>query len=200
VKHLINYTDFINEYNDNRRSQILNSSKSYREIISEYASWYDIDNVKTPIYRGINANSDFLIVKPSEFTRKSVSAEYYDEILNTSPMWKDFPKRNKSIICTLDKNIVLSLAVGSIGQINTYRVIPLKENSKFGVGTTYDIKAQFDKTIITEYTDPYLLGFKVVNYNNNTIIDKYKTEYGREYGKEVWTDADCLLVKESLFH
>jgi hypothetical protein len=278
------YKDFINEYHgfndpekEHRRSVNIEYDGSMIDYIKERAPWYleNIDNIM-PIYRGLKggkyADNRIIEVQPSKFTRGAANTySHYIELMDNSPYWKDYPKRSKSIVCSTDWRKAWGYKHGRGGGA-VYRVIPIKENEKFGVcpkddvfvsfpvfkqfmldnfyGKSFqkynphkvkvynldtfieklvyyfdlykinsyeDIKKQMEiakdsteypmKSAFSDYTlnpanvfedilkamSPEANGFELINYNRNT--QKSPTPLS----KEVWTEADCILVEDKEF-
>lgn len=121
------------------------------------------------IYRGVRSlSSDYAIVSPSKFTRKSANTDnYYTLINDNSPAWTKYPKRSKSIICSTSDH--MAYRYGTV-----YAVFPF-DNAKIGVcyGDDYwssflylesitdipamyafnnELKATFDISIVKKYT------------------------------------------------
>ena len=84
------------------------------------------------IYRGIDLPGEYYLVDPSKWTRKSRNTQnYYTLIMSNSDDWKNIPPRNKSIICSFDKNITRNYGYG-----NVFRVIPFN-NSIWGASKVW---------------------------------------------------------------
>ncbi len=123
-------------------------TKDAIKVIQKYAPWYglnnhginyDIENTgivnqNTNIYRGISNSTANFILYNSVNKNKRINSEddfgykngntIHNNIIDKLPSWKNIPKRLKSIIGTTDED-----NASGFGEV--YRVIPLKENSKF---------------------------------------------------------------------
>ncbi len=62
----------------------------------------------------------------------------YNLLLSNLPSWKHYPKRNRSVICTTDKNNASGRGDGTF-----YRVLPI-DNSKIGICPSSDIFYAFE--------------------------------------------------------
>lgn len=105
-------------------------------IIKDKCSDWNYNDL--PIYRGTDLSFDYILINPSERTRKSANARFniYTTLIDNSPYWKEYPKRSKSLICTLDKNKAINYGYN-------YRVIPF-DNSKWGICENSDIWFSFE--------------------------------------------------------
>lgn len=94
----------------------------------------------TPIYRSISGfKADFGFVEPAKYDRKARNMpNYVIEIMNQSKYWSAFPKRSKSIVCSLGK--ITHTPFNGI----SYRVYPFK-NAKFGICSTMDFWDAFNE-------------------------------------------------------
>lgn len=127
----------------------------YKKEISEeeadeyIAKFCDYD---TEIYRGINSNSDNLILSSTNTVRKSTGTNNFhtiimDHLIDTVPEYKEFPKRSESIIATNSKNVAVDY--GS----RVYYVYPEK-----GVKIAY-----------SEKSDIWLSKLRVGKYETNIV-------------------------------
>jgi hypothetical protein len=130
VKHLKTYESKLKGYPTLSRRKHLKGKVEM--LVDKYASWYDLLNKKSAIYRGVmhkdqrKVNQNVYIINPSEHSRMSIDTDnIYTLIMDNSENWKDYPKRSKSIICTTSESYA-----SDFGEV--YRVIPLKENALFG--------------------------------------------------------------------
>lgn len=100
----------------------------------------------TPIYRGIQAyETDYLYVDPSKSSpRMSPYADYnyYNMLLSNLPSWKDYPPRDKSLICTTSYDNAEHRQNGDF----PLRVLPV-DGSKIGVCNECDIWEGFKITV-----------------------------------------------------
>ena len=95
------------------------------------------------IYRGIKDTHfmDFMEVTPKKSTRKSANEKtnIYNLLLSDIlENWQDYPKRNKSAICSTNKSTAKSYG-------NVYIVIP-QNNAHFGICGADDLWMSFDNT------------------------------------------------------
>jgi len=145
MRNIKTYTDFIFEYYnpnfDTRSTPIeVNESNTILDIIKNNAPWY-LENIKdiTPIYRGVKRDNEqvAMTIEPALYTRHARNTEnYYMSIIDESEYWKDYPKRSKSIICSLSKS-----KASRYGKV--YRVIPLIENSRLAICPWDDVYYSF---------------------------------------------------------
>jgi hypothetical protein len=185
MDNLFKYSDFILEEYDpihGTRSKVIDiqKGKSVLDIIRERAPWY-LENINTitPIYRGTtNGGNRYgrkddsyyrtgtaISIDPSKHKRFARNtSSLYTTMMDESEDWKDYPSRSKSIICSSSKE--RSLAYG-----DTFRVIPLEENSEFVVCPNSDVFFSF-KPLMDEL---YKVGFE--NLDNvddfNTMISSF---------------------------
>ncbi len=157
MSNIFKYSDFIKEEYDpvhsTRTTSIeLKDDESIMSYLMDTVPWYfeDIDNI-TPIYRGIYGNTTsmryhnkdgniqkLLTIDPSKHKRYARNTEsYYIAMMDESHYWSEYPKRSNSIICSTD--YTRAKAYGAV-----YRVIPLKENSKFSLCSAGDVFYSFD--------------------------------------------------------
>jgi len=83
-----------------------------------------------PLYRGTLSSYDYFILDPSKRVRKGTSdTNVTNYLVDYSPKWKDYPKRNKSVIFSSANE------VSYYG--NSYRVFPF-DNAKIAVCNSSD--------------------------------------------------------------
>jgi len=88
--------------------------------------------------RGSSDHPEVFFVQPSKHERASANTtNFYNMMLSNFPSWKNYPKRNKSLICTTD-----FYRAGDYGFV--YYVIP-KDGSKIGICDEGDIWNSFAK-------------------------------------------------------
>lgn len=106
-------------------------------------------------YRGVGSTSaDMIFVRPSQFTRLSANTiNLYTLVIDNSSLWRDYPKRSKSVICSTDVN-----SAGGYGEL--YIVFP-KDGYKIGVCPRYDMWGSF-----RELNDLYVF--------NDSFVDFYR--------------------------
>jgi hypothetical protein len=78
------------------------SKESIIELISKFTAYpYNINTIKTRIYRGVDQTAPVLSIKPSEHKRLDSFSPNYSNILQGGlPSWKAYPKRSNSLTCT----------------------------------------------------------------------------------------------------
>jgi hypothetical protein len=266
------YQKFLNE----SRTIAIKSKKTALDIIAKYAPWYDPYNCVTPLYRGLDnyEKINYRLTNPKKSYREpsNDAANYQQLIMDENPSWKDYPKRGYSVIGTTSDKI--AGLYGGDDYNAVFRLIPLKENSLFGVCPKADIWTSFPKLCdfyseicelfnnyedfdiesISDWSDflkdeiihniqpdyneletkinafyinddiqsrispdlknkiakagglfnytvklmePKLNKFKLINYNLTSVIYNISNVFDN---REVWTSAECLMVKESLLH
>jgi len=93
------------------------------------------------IFRGVgnlSISDKFKLYDPQKYTRHSANTlNYYTEIIDNSKHWEEYPNRSSSLVGTTD--IEKAREYGHI-----YHIIPLEENSKFGVCPRHDIWYSFE--------------------------------------------------------
>ena len=113
--------------------------KNAKKIFTDSFTNHD-DNL---IYRGIRDGEGgaLLYTDPKGDERRSPYADtnLYNILLSNLPSWSNFPKRNKSIICSSSIE-----SVGGYGDSGTYIVLP-PDNSNIGVCSADDIWYSFNK-------------------------------------------------------
>lgn len=119
------------------------SKKVSEDFVRDFLERRGNEAVKgTLMYRGVGRyQGDYLYINPSEFdARISPYAHnnFYNLLLSNLPSWKNYPKRNKSIICTTD----MDNAKGR-GDGDAYIVIP-RNGAKIGVCSKEDIWISFE--------------------------------------------------------
>ena len=131
-----------------RFKQFLLKEGRGKEVDLQYAKeWIEKNSPKVlenalegnKIYRGLNNNYFAYYINPKKSTRKSayVGSNYYTLLMDNLPLWKKYPKRSKSIVCTTDYS--KGKAYGTL-----YLVFP-KDGSKIGVCPKDDIFYSFPK-------------------------------------------------------
>lgn len=92
------------------------------------------------LWRGIQGADPILIGNSSEGSSrvsKNMSSNWYTRWLDTEPIWKDFPKRGESFICTTDYDT--ARAYGAV-----YKVFPF-DNAHAGIVPHTDIWYAFEE-------------------------------------------------------
>lgn len=117
------------------RSQSISESEA-REIYENHCTNHDKRN--TSIYRGVTLASQYGVVHPQKYSRKSKNTEnFYTLFIDHSPKWSEFPQRSKSLICTTsyDKAVMYGDQV--------FEIIPF-DNVNIGICDKEDIWFSFD--------------------------------------------------------
>lgn len=171
-------SNYLLEEEDTGRSKNISKEKALRLVYdncSKALGQY-LKN-ESFIYRDFDYESQrYLYVEPSKHTRISRNTyNYYTLIMDNSPLWKEYPKRSKSIIC------------GTTGVSSQYTVFPF-DGSKIGVCPSFDLWDSFDSTLIDDletFTESLSSIFKIYDLgvkDNNIqefkealkVIDKEK--------------------------
>jgi hypothetical protein len=154
------------------------------EIISEDDAQdllYDLEHFNgddEPIFRGMKISEspdEIFIIDPKKHTRESAYTQnYYTLLIDNSPLWKDYPKRSKSLICS-------SIEVDeSYGQ--SYRIIPLDKKSNWGIAPENDLWFSFPKIDEIGFNDLSMLNSFLLNTfvkRNIGTIDELNVELGK---------------------
>lgn len=118
---------------DNYKSSIAIAAENYRN--------------KRGIYRGIPAKKTQLhqinYVDPSDRTSPRTSANthnYYTLWVDNSRLWRDFPKRSQSLVCTTSKEHAKWYGTQFV-------VVPIKPTTVFGICPDKDFWYSFDETM-----------------------------------------------------
>lgn len=168
------------------------------------------------LYRGMRTKSDYSLLDPSKFeTRQSANtSNHYTLFINNHPMWKDYPKRE--IICSTDE--------GYAEDYGDLHLILPENGAKIGICSAEDIwdsmnVLDLNTELDLEYniTDKSYKEMKLQSQNityketgktiweylekiwdpNRNDFDITTTKNLRlPNGREVWTDARCLVVNE----
>lgn len=130
----------LNKYINESRTQKITEEEA-EEFISEYCQ----QSLKSiPIYRGISDyKQDYYFLRPQNFPERTspyATHNYYNLLLSNLPSWKNYPPRNKSIICTTDFH-----AASVRGKGFPYVVLP-KDGSKIGMCPNDDIWWSFGES------------------------------------------------------
>lgn len=109
-------------------------------------------NVQKKVYRGIASQEPSIIVDPKLAKRKSTSGEgmqWVTSYLSNALEWKKYPKRDRSLICSMDYNKAMQFIgtfdISGSGKRRgaVYEVIPV-DGSRWGVCPNSDIlRAEF---------------------------------------------------------
>ncbi len=128
--------NFLKTYEELRSDTISlnNDFAKMNKIIEENCKNFSWDDA--PILRSVlGLGEGITIIDPKKYNRKSRSNKnYYTYLMDHSERWKDYPKRSKSLICSLTSPMWLN---------DLYRVIPF-DGAKFGVCSKHDIWYSFN--------------------------------------------------------
>lgn len=93
------------------------------------------------IYRGTESGYKYGFINPSNYTRTSTGdvKNHYTLLIDNLPGWSEYPKRSKSVICTMDSSVAK-------GYGNLYVVIPF-DDEKIGIAPEGDVWNSFQKGI-----------------------------------------------------
>ncbi len=151
-------------------------------------------------YKGINSDfeiPDIILKDPNSSVRKSktqdIHGNIYDLLLNNLPSWREYPRRNKSIIMTDSLDIAKSFANKDKGIYKkTFQVFP-KYNSKIVVAPESDIWFSFMNGL-------GMLGLKgekakLQNFNRY-LVEILKSNLVDE---DIWTYESILSSLRALF-
>jgi len=97
-----------------------------------------LDNDKK-IYRGFgDLDNGTYIINPNVINRKSANTtNYYTELINNLPLWKDFPKRQ--MICTTNYFTAETFS----DSLSVFEIVPISNDTKIGICPTSDIWNSF---------------------------------------------------------
>jgi hypothetical protein len=127
-----------------------------------------VKNDRFPIYRGKRNTGNFNFVDPQKFTRVSANTQnYYTLLFSNLPSWKNYPKRQKSLICTTNE-----ATANGYGYV--YYVFPYDE-AKIGVCPKTDLWNSFPGFIDDMGGIPFL------NSVIGTIKEYYKMDSLNSY-------------------
>jgi len=177
------------------RGQKLSLEKT-KELYRENCQEHSFDN--TQIYRGVSGQPDLYYLNPSENERSSPSSVgYYSLIMDNSGFWGGYPKRSRSIVCSISQSYASSFGM-------PYLVVPY-DNSNFGVCPNDDIWRSFDFSDFEEIGD--LMSFdnhlskvseKILNEKlNNTNFNKFRSQI-IEIGRKVADNTKLSSVSSLL--
>ena len=100
----------------------------------------------TPIWRGIqDYTDDYLYVDPAKSSKRTsafADYNYYNMLLSNLPSWKDYPPRDKSLVCTTSYDNAEHRQNGDF----PFRVLPV-DGARIGVCNECDIWEGFKITV-----------------------------------------------------
>ena len=136
---MIRLKNILNEaYDQVGRSKPIDMEETLK-LFKNHCQYYV--NISTPIYRGVydsRITNYAYLISPAQHKRISANTEnYYTLLIDNSPLWKDYPKRSESIVCSTSQ-----AAAFSYGSVNW--VIPFV-GSKIGMCPQNDMWVSFDK-------------------------------------------------------
>ena len=125
------------------RSKNISKMEAQNIIKSDCSVAYEaFTSGKSRIYRGLPDPfpTGYKYVNPKGFERRSMNTlNYYTYVIDNSKLWKGFPKRSQSIICTTDRGYAVNFGYPGM-------VFPV-DGSKIGVASDYDFWGAFDNTL-----------------------------------------------------
>lgn len=143
---LVHCSDFLNLWNK-IQPQIFKGEK----IATNQKLWFEQSVREYLIFRGVTKSFDQGLVDPTVGVRKSTSYlnpiaklsknnrigdSIFNIIMSEHPSWKDFPPRNKSLVCTTN------YSEAKFYSNTIYAIIPFNEN-RFGVCPDSDLWSSF---------------------------------------------------------
>lgn len=130
---------------------ILNEVQLKELLNTDYSSAnkvYNNNNNNAPhIYRGMTGVFDIAKIQPGVRKSQFTSNIYTQLISEILPSWKDYPKRNRSFICTNDKSKAYLYTRGTQGSV--YEVLP-KNGAKIAICPAKDIWKSFKGSNLKE--------------------------------------------------
>lgn len=134
-------TSFKNFLSEDNRSETFSLAEA-----AEYVSVHCMEAFKAaPVFRGVESKVDAMYVNPTLQERKSahIAYDFYNLIVSNSPKWKEYPRRNRSLICITDLQ-------GTHGYGRPFRVL-CEDSASWGVCPTNDFWHSFEKTLKAFY-------------------------------------------------
>ncbi len=123
------------------RSNPISQEKAFETIKTKCdQAWQAYQNRKQ-MFRGISQGMEYLFIDPkSGKPRKSANtSNYYTLLIDNSPLWKKYPKRSESIICT--NSYMYASNYGDVYEIFPY------DNSKIGISPERDFWFSFENSL-----------------------------------------------------
>ena len=184
---ILNKINIILSDAENQTSQWVSITKKqmYELLSTEYSEAFNAYKNKHALYRGTIKKGKFGIQNPvyrgSAYAKNNIYTTLFSEML---PSWKDYPKRNMSIIMTNSYNRAEDY------NDKIYNIFP-HNGAKIGVCPGYDLWYSFKKTAkqFNYDADPFYLGaftYQLDNFFKNTVIadkplfSKYKNYIGND--------------------
>lgn len=198
-----NYKSYLESLVTNRKEKTAKSFESSQKILTldetvDFIKENCKEFLKYPvtIKRGIwTFENDYLYIEPVE--RHSLeNLDFYNLIIDNDPLWEGYPRRLKSLCCTLKGRPNLGNRV--------YYVIPV-DNSKWGLCTGSDLFTSFEylqkntnKLYINEFFDVLT---KIVsdNYLNDFQFDIELDDTNYEIFKKQLDEIDSILDENPKF-
>ena len=182
--YLLTYENWKNDYTSAPHIKNINIDELKSLLKTTHSNYMC---AKSNMFRGISNDKFYTninIVDPTQITRQSpwASGNMHNTILSNSPLWKEFPRRNKSII--FDFN-----SIGHVGK--EFRVIP-ENDAILGVCPKNDLWScfpmdlndffnDFINDIFKQYIDDY--NDKLAQTNYNYILQCIKKIDDIDYNK-----------------
>ncbi len=158
------------------------------DVKDKLKSIYTKDEI-LPIFRGTHNCFDYSYVNPKLYNRRSANtSNYYTLFMDNSELWKEYPKRSQSLVCTTSFNRADFTS-------NVYILIPLDKQTKFGICKKSDLWNSFTYLLSKVKTsnifdmDDFNSKFSSLNISdksyeemikdlskidNDTLVDKFK--------------------------
>jgi hypothetical protein len=180
-------------------------TKDYSDLIQKVKN-----KELVPIWRGFGKMSipyedDIVVFDPTHLVRRSANTiNFYNLYLSEiDPNWKTWPPRNKSLICTFNKN---DAAYYAKDKENIILIIPLNQNEKIGICPEEDFWLSFSKILnLFNFEDKFyftLNQFNEVMMNLITAIlsfdefEEKQTFYNKEKLLNVLTEMEEKINSE----
>jgi hypothetical protein len=159
----------INEVTD-KRLKIITTEKDdklYREIKAKCKQAILALKKERAIFKGLHGSDydyDVYLTNPKLKIRKSQNtSNQYTLLFSNLPSWKDYPKRNRSLICTTSVSIAK-------GYGRTFLVLPL-DGAKIGVCPGQDM---WDTTLISIGKNVHTIDFVEILENRGITGNTYE--------------------------
>lgn len=129
--------------------QVVTNLSGYEKAFEQYKDQIAIalDGVMhgVTLWRGVPSDKQMMLVDPTTVERKAANTHNFINIIqSTSPEWKAFPPRNRSMICTTNQDTAKAYSRGS-----PYIVLPFGD-PVIGLVPGYDFWEAFHTTAQTD--------------------------------------------------
>lgn len=181
------------------RSESLSFDEA-RKIFYSNCKEFSKDN--TTIYRGVDFNSKYGIVRPKKFERSSAyTDDYYSIIVDNLDSWDRYPDRSKSVVCSTSE-----LDASRYGEL--FIVIPF-DYADIAIAPAEDFWLSFDELpmSLNEFNEALrglsvkLVGNEPVDYDYKSLMGSIKEldeKIKEEYDGEMEILRDDELVKTEI--